>query len=146
VASWRAIFRPSFYVSERGKHRQIREQAAQGVHHPTPEQGQTMNPKKVFLYGELQTSIPFSQANWREINVGLKQVPGLLQKTWLSGIGTNTVGGLYVFDSIENARAFAVGPYAQEASQMGASLTVKLFDGDVVEEASRDMKSPHYSV
>lgn len=105
-----------------------------------------MNPKKVFLYGELQTSIPFSQANWREINVGLKQVPGLLQKTWLSGIGTNTVGGLYVFDSIENARAFAVGPYAQEASQMGASLTVKLFDGDVVEEASRDMKSPHYSV
>lgn len=104
-----------------------------------------MNPKKVFLYGELQMSVPFAQAPWREINEGLKRVPGLLQKTWLSGIGTNSVGGLYVFDSLEHARAFAVGPYAQEASQMGASLTVKLFDGDIVEEASRDMKSPHYN-
>lgn len=99
---------------------------------------------KVFLYGELQRSLPFSQVPWQKMNLELLKVKGLVRKTWLSGIGTNTVGGFYEFDSEENARAFAEGPYAQEAAQFGASLTVKLFDGDIVEEASRGMKSPHY--
>jgi len=99
---------------------------------------------KVFLYGELQRSVPFTDVDWRTMNAALKQVPGLVRKTWLSGIGTHTVGGFYEFDSEEHARAFATGPYAQEAAQIVASLMVRLFDGDVVEEASRDMGSPHY--
>ncbi len=101
---------------------------------------------KVFLYGEFQTSLPaFTQDMWEPVNAQLKDVKGLVRKTWLYGIGTNTVGGFYEFDSVENARAFATGIYAEQAKQLGASLTVKLFDGDAVEAASRDMKSPHYS-
>lgn len=100
---------------------------------------------KIFLYGEVQRSIPFSEVPWRDINHGLKKIPGLIRKTWLSGVGTNSVGGLYEFDSLENARAFAEGPYVEEARNVGGSLTVRLFDGDVSEAASRDMKSPHYS-
>jgi len=105
----------------------------------------SMGPKKVFLYGEMQVSVPFTEVNWRKTNALLKTVPGLVRKTWLSGINTHTTGGLYEFDSLEHARAFAEGPYAELARQRGASLTVKIFDGDVVEEASRDMGSPHYA-
>ncbi len=101
---------------------------------------------KVFLYGEFQTSVPnFTPELWGPVNAQLKNVPGLVRKTWLSGIGTHTIGGFYEFDSIEHARAFATGLYAEQAKYAGASLTVKLFDGDVVEEASRGMNSPHYS-
>ena len=101
---------------------------------------------KVFLYGEFQTSVPsFTKDIWEPVNGELKGVKGLVLKTWLYGIGTNTVGGFYEFDSLENARTFATGLYAEQAKLLGASLSVKLFDGDSVEEASRDMKSPHYS-
>lgn len=100
--------------------------------------------RKVFLYGELQLSVPSEQVPWREINDRLKTVPGLLRKTWTYGIHGGSLGGFYEFDSEANARAFAVGPYAEEAAAFGAALTVKLFDGEVLEEASRDMKSPHY--
>ena len=101
---------------------------------------------KVFLYGEFQISVPaFTKEFWEPVNAELKNVPGLVRKTWTYGIGTKTVGGFYEFDSIENARAFATGLYAEQAKLAGASLTVKLFDGDATEEASRDIKSPHYS-
>ena len=36
-----------------------------------------MHSKKVFLYGELQMTVPFSDVDWRSINAGLKKVPGL---------------------------------------------------------------------
>ena len=104
-----------------------------------------MNSKKIFLYGELQMTVPFSDVDWRSINAELKQVPGLIRKTWLYGIRGGSVGGFYEFDSEEHARQFAVGPYAEEAAKFGASLTVKLFDGAISEAASRDMKSPHYT-
>ncbi len=100
--------------------------------------------KKTFLYGELQMTVPFSKVDWRAINAGLKKVPGLVRKTWLYGVQGGSVGGFYEFDSEENARNFAIGPYAEEAARFGASLTVKLFDGEVTEAASRDMRSPHY--
>lgn len=104
-----------------------------------------MASKTVFLYGELQLTVPFDQVDWRRINVGLKQVPGLVRKTWLYGIKGGSVGGFYEFTSEEAARAFATGPYLAEASGFGASLSVKLFDGAVTEAASRDMNSPHYA-
>ncbi len=104
-----------------------------------------MSAKKVFLYGEFQRSVtPFTEEVWRPVNAALKDVPGLIRKTWLIGIGTHSVGGFYEFDSEANARAFATGLYAEQAAQMEASLTVKLFDGETGERASRDMNSPHY--
>lgn len=100
---------------------------------------------KVFLYGELQISVtPFTKEVWGPVNESLRGVTGLVRKTWTIGIGTNTVGGFYEFDSVENARTFAEGLYAQQAALMGASLTVRIFDGDLGEEASRAMNSPHY--
>jgi hypothetical protein len=72
-------------------------------------------------------------------------VPGLRSKTWLSGVGTHSVGGFYEFDTVANARAYAEGMLAQFAKAANASLTVKLFDGEVVAEASRGMNSPFYA-
>jgi len=103
-----------------------------------------MSIAKVYLYAEIQVSAPFSQIDWPSINVAMKKEKGLKSKTWLSGVNTNTVGGFYEFDSVENAKAYAVGYLAKAAEQIGGSLTVRLYDGDVVEAASRGMASPFY--
>ncbi|MET7484175.1 hypothetical protein [Streptomyces sp. NPDC005538] len=100
---------------------------------------------KTFLYTEVQTSVPFEQFDWQQANAELKTAPGLLRKTWLSGIGTHTLGGFYEFDSAENALAFAQGPFAEEARRIGAPATTRLFDGDIVKDASIDMNSPYYN-
>jgi len=55
---------------------------------------------KIFLYAEIQVSIPFKDVDWQAINVAMKKEPGLKSKTWLSGINTNSVGGFYEFDSL----------------------------------------------
>jgi hypothetical protein len=99
---------------------------------------------RVFLYAEFQVSAPFVEGVWKEANPSMHTVPGLRSKTWLSGIGTHTIGGFYEFDSVANARAYAEGMLAQFAKDADASLTVKLFDGEVVAEASRGMNSPFY--
>jgi hypothetical protein len=64
---------------------------------------------KIFLYAEIQVAIPFGEIDWRSINEAMRKEPGLKNKTWLSGINTNTVGGFYEFDSLEHARAYATG-------------------------------------
>lgn len=102
-------------------------------------------PSRVFLYAEFQVSMPFSEDVWREANPAMHTVPGLLSKTWLSGINTHSVGGFYEFDSVQNARAYAVGMLVEFAKAANASLTVKLFDGDVVAEASQGMRSPYFA-
>lgn len=99
---------------------------------------------KIFLYAEIQVSIPFSSIDWPSINEAMKKEKGLESKTWLSGIGTNSIGGFYEFDSVETARAYATGYLAAAAAQLGGTLSVKLFDGDIVESASRGMNSPYY--
>lgn len=99
---------------------------------------------KVFLYAEIQVSIPFTQIDWPEFNKTMKLETGLISKTWLSGIETNTVGGFYEFDTIENAKAYATGYLSRAAAHLGGSLSVKLFDGDVVEAANKGMDSPYY--
>jgi hypothetical protein len=101
-------------------------------------------PTRVFLYAEFQISAPFTGEVWRDANPAMHTVPGLRSKTWLSGIHTHSVGGFYEFDSIENARAYAVGMLSDFAKEANASLTVRLFDGDVVAEASQGMNSPFY--
>lgn len=102
-------------------------------------------PSRIFLYAEFQVSVPFSEGVWREANPAMRTVPGLRSKTWLSGINTHSVGGFYEFDSVQNARIYAEGMLADFAKAAGASLTVKLFDGDVVAEASKDMGSPYFT-
>jgi hypothetical protein len=102
------------------------------------------NPKKVFVYTEVQLSVPFEQAPWRELNPILKEQKGLIRKTWLSGYQNNSVGGIYEFDGIENAKEFAHNYFPSEAKKLGATFTIRIFDGDVTEEASRYLNSPHY--
>ena len=100
---------------------------------------------RVFLYAEFQVSAPFLNGVWKDANSAMQTVPGLRSKTWLSGIGTHTIGGFYEFDSVANARAYTEGMLAKFAKDADASLTVKLFDGEVVAEASRGMNSPFYA-
>jgi hypothetical protein len=99
---------------------------------------------KTFLYAEIQVAIPFTEIDWRLINTSMQKEPGLKSKTWLSGINTHTIGGFYEFDSLENAKAYATGYLADAAKQLGGSLSVKLFDGDVTADANRGMDSPFY--
>lgn len=101
--------------------------------------------KKVFVYTELQASVPFTEIPWKEMNPNLLQIKGLVRKTWLSGVNSNSVGGFYEFDSLENAENFAWNVFPLEAKNFGVSFMTKIFDGDIAEEASRGMKSPHYN-
>jgi hypothetical protein len=103
-----------------------------------------MSIKKVYLYAEIQVSAPFEKVDWPSINESMKKEKGLKSKTWLAGVNTNTIGGFYEFDSLENAKAYAGGYLAKAAEQLGGSLTVRLYDGDVVAEASRGIDSPFY--
>ena len=88
--------------------------------------------------------MPFAQAPWREINQSLLAQPGLLNKTWLAGAATHSLGGIYAFDSIENAQKFVTGYFPAEAAKFRAPQTTKIFDAERVEEASRDIDSPHF--
>lgn len=99
---------------------------------------------KAFVYTELQLSIPFADAPWRAINPVLLQQPGFRNKTWLSGVANYSLGGIYEFDSIENAKRFVTGYFPNEARKYGAPQTTRVFDGDVVEEASRYLNSVHF--
>lgn len=107
--------------------------------------GQILKKPKAFVYTEIQVSIPFSSIPWKKRNPILKKQPGLLAKTWLSGINTNTVGGFYAFDSIESAKYFAFNTFPEAAKKMGASLYIRVFDAGTVEEASQGMNSPFFN-
>jgi hypothetical protein len=100
---------------------------------------------KAFVYTELQASLPFEQAPWRDLNPVLKAQPGLISKTWLSGHGNNSVGGFYEFDSIENANRFAQDYFPTEAKKLGVAFTTRVFESSpAVEEASRFLHSRHF--
>jgi len=97
-----------------------------------------------FVYTEVQINIPFSKVPWRQRNPILKQVPGLLAKTWLSGINTNTIGGIDAFDTIENARHYALESFPEIAAKMKAAFYVRIFDASAVRDASHEMYSPFF--
>lgn len=101
--------------------------------------------QKAYVYTELQISLPFAKVPWEKINETIKQQPGFLSKTWLAGVGNDSVGGFYAFDSIENARKFAREIFPQEANAVNAAFTTRVFDADVTEQASRAMGSPYFS-
>jgi hypothetical protein len=98
-----------------------------------------------FVYTEIQVNVPFAEAPWRTINPTLKTQPGILSKTWLSGLHTNTLGGIYAFDTIENARAFALTYFPTESAKLNAAFYTRIFDASRVEEASRQLHSPFFN-
>lgn len=99
---------------------------------------------KAFVYTELQISLPFESAPWRDINPAILVQPGFRNKTWLAGVKNGSVGGFYEFDTIENARAFVINYFPAEARKFGVAQTTRVFDGSVVEEASRYLNSVHF--
>lgn len=103
-----------------------------------------MSTSKVFVYAEYQVSIPFDRIDWKSINPEMKKFSGLKSKTWLSGINTNTVGGFYEFDSVENAQNYIDGLLIPFAARIDGNLSVKIFDGNVTQEANIGMNSPFY--
>ena len=88
---------------------------------------QTGEPK-AFVYTELQLSAPFESIPWQNFNTSIKQQPGFINKTWLSGISNNSVGGFYSFDSIENAQKFVTDYFPNEANGLGVAQTTHVFN------------------
>ena len=99
---------------------------------------------KAFVYTELQISKPFKEIPWDKFNPLYKKQPGLISKTYLAGVDNHSVGGIYAFDTIENAKKFALVYFPAEAASLNAAFTTRVFDATVVEEASKDMNSPFY--
>jgi hypothetical protein len=99
---------------------------------------------KAFVYTEVAVSVPFDQAPWQSINEQIKKQPGFLNKTWLHGHGTGSIGGLYAFDSRENASSFVTGYFPTEPRAFGVAHNTRVFDAEVVREASEDLGSVHY--
>ncbi len=108
--------------------------------------GNTERKPGAYVYTEVQVQVvPFNEGPWREINPTLKQQPGLLSKTWLSGFNTGTPGGLYAFDTIENAQKFVLEYYPTAAKSFNAAFYTRVFDANATEAASGAMNSPFYS-
>ncbi|MCG8610023.1 MAG: YdhR family protein [Pseudomonadales bacterium] len=103
-----------------------------------------MKDMKTFVYTELQLTMPFADAPWQKINQVLLKQPGLLNKTWLAGVGNHSLGGFYVFESRETAQEFVNGYFPGEAASIGVAQTTRLYDGEITEAASRDMNSVHF--
>jgi hypothetical protein len=99
---------------------------------------------KAFVYTELPMSSPFTQAIWQDINIALLSQPGLLNKTWLTGSDSYTLGGFYAFNSIENAQLFVTGFFPEVARGFGVAQTSRIFDTTDTEEAGRDLGSPFF--
>ena len=100
-----------------------------------------------YVYTEVWLSAkPFNDtAPWHAMNPILKKQPGLLAKTWLSGLHTGTPGGFYAFDTIENATSFALDYFPTETASLNAAFYTRVFDGAATEAASKAMNSPFYS-
>lgn len=104
--------------------------------------GKISKPPGAYVYTELQINIPFTDVPWKTRNPFIKAIPGILSKTWLSGINTNTVGGFYAFDTIENAKSFAIESFPKTAMKNNAAFYTRVFDADITQDASRSMGSP----
>lgn len=107
------------------------------------QEPKSMTPK-AFVYTEVAISVPFDQAPWPAINEKIREQPGFLNKTWLQGHGTRSIGGFYAFDSIENARQFVTGYFPTEPRSFGVAHNTRIFDAEVVREASLDLDAVHF--
>lgn len=103
------------------------------------------NAPKAYVYTELQISSSFDSIPWKDINENIKKQPGFINKTWLSGIGSQSVGGFYGFDSVEHAKDFVTNYFPAEAKKLGVAHTTKIFDAATTAEASCAMNSPYFT-
>lgn len=99
---------------------------------------------KAFVYTEVQVVLPFAEYPWRSANPELRAQPGFRNKTWLSGLNTHSTGGLYEFDTVANARAFATRYFPGIVRRRRTGLTTRIFDGGPVATASRELNSLHF--
>jgi len=99
---------------------------------------------KAFVYVEAQVSVPFENYPWDKDNAEIKEQPGFISKTWLSGIDNNSIGGFYAFNSIENAKKYATGFMFEKGKKLNIGLTTRIFSADRVEAASGKMNTPFY--
>lgn len=107
--------------------------------------GKLKQKPKAYVYTEVQLHVkPFVAGPWKAINEKLQQQPGILAKTWLSGLYTGTPGGFYAFDTLENAQNFALNYFPQETKSLNAAFYTRVFDATATEQASLDMNSPFY--
>lgn len=105
---------------------------------------QSLPTHKAYVYTELQISAPFSSVPWQGINNNIKAQSGFINKTWLSGVGNNSAGGFYVFDTIEKAQKFVTEYFPSEAKNFNVAHTTRIFDAEATQEASKDMNSVYY--
>lgn len=101
-------------------------------------------PANAFVYTELQTSVPFADVPWQELNTTIAAQPGFIDKTWLSGLGNHSVGGLYGFASVEDALLYCTDFFPALARDFGVAQTTRVFDNQASAEASADMDAPHF--
>ena len=99
---------------------------------------------KAFVYTEVQNSVPFDKIPWKTRNPIISSQPGFISKTWLSGYGNNSVGGIYSFDSIENAQKYVTEFFPNAVKKQGVAHASRIFNAVVVEEANRDIGSVHF--
>lgn len=113
---------------------------------PSPQTERHKMTPKAFVYTEVQINVPFKDAPWRQVNEAIRKQPGFINKTWLAGVSTNSIGGIYTFDSIENAQKFVTGYFPKEAGGFGAAHNTRIFDAEIVKEASLGLDSPLFGV
>ncbi len=104
---------------------------------------QPMTPN-AFVYTELQASVPFADVPWKELNAAIAAQPGFIDKTWFSGVGNHSVGGLYSFASVEDALHYCTDFFPALARDFGVAQTTRVFDIQATAEASADMGAPHF--
>lgn len=110
---------------------------------PQAQEKLVMSPK-AFVYTEVAISVPFDNAPWKAINESIRQQPGFLNKTWLQGHSTQSLGGFYSFDSIENARKFVTGYFPTEPREFGVAHNTRIFNASTVKDASEDLGAVHF--
>lgn len=101
--------------------------------------------QRAFVYTELQISVPFDQVPWQGLNQAIQQQAGFKNKTWLAGLGNQSVGGFYEFASIEQALQFVNDYFPAEAREFGVAQTTRVFAAEATAIASREMNSPHHN-
>ncbi len=102
-------------------------------------------PARVFLYAEFEVSLSSDEVvSWRKANPAMHTVAGLRNRTLLSGIEQSSLGGLYEFDPINDARAYANGALGDFARSVGGRVTLRFLSADVIAEASADTAFPYF--
>jgi hypothetical protein len=101
-------------------------------------------PANAFVYTELQVSVPFTDVPWDKLNTAIAAQPGFIDKTWLSGLGNHSVGGLYGFASVEDALLYCTDFFPALARDFGVAQTTRVFDTHATAEASAAMDAPHF--